>query len=100
MDNDGKSRGYGFVRFKDEADQQRALIDMQHFTGLGKKPIKVSMATPKRLVCLLSLSRNLNTFMMALDINLFQCVRVERVILRPKIAVSKKTGVILRTIKT
>lgn len=48
LDNDGKSRGYGFVRFKDETDQQRALIDMQHFTGLGKKPIKVSMATPKR----------------------------------------------------
>ena len=38
LDNDGKSRGYGFVRFKDETDQQRALIDMQHFTGLGKKP--------------------------------------------------------------
>ncbi|KAK3090710.1 hypothetical protein FSP39_013934 [Pinctada imbricata] len=48
QDQNGKSKGYGFVRFTEETDQQRALIEMQHMNGIGKKPIRVSLATPKR----------------------------------------------------
>ncbi|BFZ16928.1 hypothetical protein BsWGS_19969 [Bradybaena similaris] len=48
LDQNGKSRGYGFVRFSEESDQQRALIEMQHMTGLGRRPIRVSLASVKR----------------------------------------------------
>ncbi|XP_033737149.1 uncharacterized protein LOC117325196 isoform X36 [Pecten maximus] len=48
LENSGRSKGYGFVRFSEETDQQRALIEMQHMTGIGSKPIRVSLATPKR----------------------------------------------------
>ncbi|KAI8322804.1 RNA-binding domain-containing protein, partial [Martensiomyces pterosporus] len=40
-------RGYGFVRFSDEADQQRALAEMQGKI-IGSRAIRVSTATPKR----------------------------------------------------
>ncbi|KAJ2695031.1 hypothetical protein H4218_005372 [Coemansia sp. IMI 209128] len=40
-------RGYGFVRFADEADQQRALVEMQGH-AIGSRTIRVSTATPKR----------------------------------------------------
>jgi len=42
----GMSRGYGFVRFADESEQQRALVEMQ---GLycGNRPMRISTATPK-----------------------------------------------------
>ncbi|KAJ2744250.1 hypothetical protein GGI20_003112 [Coemansia sp. BCRC 34301] len=40
-------RGYGFVRFADEADQQRALVEMQSQV-IGSRAIRVSNATPKR----------------------------------------------------
>ncbi|KAJ2798153.1 hypothetical protein H4S07_005761, partial [Coemansia furcata] len=40
-------RGYGFVRFADEADQQRALVEMQGQV-IGSRTIRVSTATPKR----------------------------------------------------
>ncbi|KAJ1938505.1 hypothetical protein GGF37_004787, partial [Kickxella alabastrina] len=40
-------RGYGFVRFGDEADQQRALVEMQG-QMMGSRAIRVSTATPKR----------------------------------------------------
>lgn len=43
----GISRGYGFVRFSDETEQKRALIEMQGAKGLGEKSIRVSVATPK-----------------------------------------------------
>nr|CAB3267266.1 tRNA selenocysteine 1-associated protein 1-like [Phallusia mammillata] len=43
----GVSRGYGFVRFSDEKEQKRALIEMQGAKGLGGKQIRVSVATPK-----------------------------------------------------
>ena len=39
---------YGFVRFRDLNDQRDALIHMNGFYGLGKKPIKVTLAIPKR----------------------------------------------------
>ncbi|KAL5021230.1 hypothetical protein ScPMuIL_000385 [Solemya velum] len=47
LEQNGHSKGYGFVRFTEDADQQRALVEMQHMTGIGRKPIRVSMATPK-----------------------------------------------------
>ncbi|XP_074642375.1 tRNA selenocysteine 1-associated protein 1-like [Tubulanus polymorphus] len=47
LDQDGSSKGYGFVRFTDEMEQQRALLEMQH-SLVGRKPIRVSLATPKR----------------------------------------------------
>ncbi|KAK4184705.1 putative RNA-binding protein [Podospora australis] len=42
----GQSRGYGFVRFTDEADQQRALVEMQG-VYCGNRPMRISTATPK-----------------------------------------------------
>jgi RNA recognition motif-containing protein len=42
----GQSRGYGFIRFSDDHDQQRALIEMQG-VYCGNRPMRVSMATPK-----------------------------------------------------
>lgn len=42
----GMTRGYGFVRFTEHIDQQRALIEMQGYF-LGTRAIRVSVATPK-----------------------------------------------------
>ncbi|OZJ03138.1 hypothetical protein BZG36_04649 [Bifiguratus adelaidae] len=42
----GFSRGYAFVRFSSEAEQQRALTEMQS-VQLGARTLRVSMATPK-----------------------------------------------------
>ncbi|KAJ7900741.1 hypothetical protein B0H14DRAFT_3123809 [Mycena olivaceomarginata] len=42
----GVSRGYGFVRFTDEADQQRTLIEMQGLYCLSR-PMRISPATAK-----------------------------------------------------
>lgn len=42
----GMSRGYGFVRFSDEQDQQRALSEMQG-VYCGNRPMRISTATPK-----------------------------------------------------
>ncbi|KAI9729327.1 MAG: hypothetical protein M1834_006998 [Cirrosporium novae-zelandiae] len=42
----GMSRGYGFVRFHDENDQQRALSEMQG-VYCGNRPMRISTATPK-----------------------------------------------------
>jgi RNA recognition motif-containing protein len=42
----GQSRGYGFVRFADENDQQRALMEMQG-VYCGNRPMRISTATPK-----------------------------------------------------
>ena len=52
LDSAGKSRGYGFVRFLDETDQQRALIEMHGYSGVNQKPMRVSLATPKKYVVL------------------------------------------------
>lgn len=44
----GLSRGYGFVRFTDPADQQRALAEMNGVTfGPLNRPMRVCLATPK-----------------------------------------------------
>lgn len=48
LDDEGVSKGYGFVRFGVEEQYQQALHDMNDFTGLGGKAIRVSSATPKR----------------------------------------------------
>ncbi|KAI6015687.1 hypothetical protein EDC04DRAFT_564737 [Pisolithus marmoratus] len=42
----GVSRGYGFVRFTDEADQQRALVEMHGLYCLSR-PMRISPATAK-----------------------------------------------------
>ncbi|KAG9317332.1 hypothetical protein JVU11DRAFT_1531 [Chiua virens] len=42
----GVSRGYGFVRFTDEVDQQRALIEMHGLYCLSR-PMRISPATAK-----------------------------------------------------
>ncbi|KAK9479447.1 hypothetical protein V1514DRAFT_278425 [Lipomyces japonicus] len=42
----GMSRGYGFVRFSDEGEMQRALTEMQGFY-CGNRPMRISTATPK-----------------------------------------------------
>ncbi|KAF2139989.1 uncharacterized protein K452DRAFT_310351 [Aplosporella prunicola CBS 121167] len=42
----GMSRGYGFVRFSDESEQQRALTEMQG-VYCGNRPMRISTATPK-----------------------------------------------------
>ncbi|KAJ7746416.1 hypothetical protein B0H14DRAFT_3514320 [Mycena olivaceomarginata] len=42
----GVSRGYGFVRFMDESDQQRALIEMHGLYCLSR-PMRISPATAK-----------------------------------------------------
>ncbi|XP_002734331.1 tRNA selenocysteine 1-associated protein 1-like isoform X2 [Saccoglossus kowalevskii] len=48
MDNAGMSRGFGFVRFGSEEEQQRALNEMQNASGLGGRSLRVSIATPKK----------------------------------------------------
>ncbi|CEP12538.1 hypothetical protein [Parasitella parasitica] len=42
----GMTRGYGFVRFAEQLDQQRALLEMQGYF-IGSRAIRVSVATPK-----------------------------------------------------
>ena len=45
LDNAGFSKGYGFIRFGDEKEQQTALASMMGASGLGMKPIRVSVQT-------------------------------------------------------
>ncbi|KAJ3330116.1 hypothetical protein HDU76_006409, partial [Blyttiomyces sp. JEL0837] len=42
----GMSRGYGFVRFGSEIDQQRAMNEMQG-QYCGSRPMRIAVATPK-----------------------------------------------------
>jgi len=49
------------VRFSDEVEHRKAMIDMQGAVGCGSKPLRVSAATPKRYhMTLLSLCFLLN----------------------------------------
>jgi RNA recognition motif-containing protein len=41
LDETGTSKGFGFIRFGNEIEQQTALTSMQGISGLGGKPIKV-----------------------------------------------------------
>ena len=47
LDESGLSKGYGFVRYGSEVEQQHALDSMTGEMGLGNKPIKVSLANQK-----------------------------------------------------
>lgn len=47
LDNNGFSKGYGFVKFGSEEEQQDALYKMSGYMGLGSKPIKICNAVPK-----------------------------------------------------
>jgi len=47
LDASGFSKGYGFIRFGNEQEQQTALTTMMGLAGLGSKPIKVSLAIAK-----------------------------------------------------
>nr|XP_055076245.1 tRNA selenocysteine 1-associated protein 1 [Misgurnus anguillicaudatus] len=46
-DGDGYSKCCGFVSFESERDQRRALADLQGAVGLGKKTLRLSLATNK-----------------------------------------------------
>ena len=41
LDDSGFSKGFGFIRFNNETEQQTALTSMQGVSGLGGKPLKV-----------------------------------------------------------
>ncbi|CAN3365012.1 protein Nam8p [Diutina catenulata] len=45
----GKSRCFGFVRFTDEAERQRALVEMNG-VWFGGRPLRVALATPRNQV--------------------------------------------------
>ncbi|XP_051527938.1 tRNA selenocysteine 1-associated protein 1 isoform X1 [Myxocyprinus asiaticus] len=47
LDSCGFSKCCGFVTFESERDQRRALADLQGASGLGKKPLRLSLATNK-----------------------------------------------------
>jgi len=47
LDSSGFSKGYGFVKFGLEDEQQDALYKMNGFIGLGSKPLKICNAVPK-----------------------------------------------------
>ncbi|CAM9576619.1 unnamed protein product [Lampetra fluviatilis] len=48
VDDLGHSRGFGFVRFRDEREQKAALVEMQSAVGLGGRPLRINLANPKR----------------------------------------------------
>lgn len=47
LDSSGFSKGYGFVKFGLEDEQQDALYKMNGYLGLGSKPLKICNAVPK-----------------------------------------------------
>ncbi|KAF0304599.1 tRNA selenocysteine 1-associated protein 1 [Amphibalanus amphitrite] len=44
----GVSRGYAFVRFSNEDDHKDSLVHMNGFNGLANRPIRVSLAVPRK----------------------------------------------------
>uniref|UniRef100_A0A674DR66 tRNA selenocysteine-associated protein 1 n=1 Tax=Salmo trutta TaxID=8032 RepID=A0A674DR66_SALTR len=46
-DQYGNSRGYGFIKFGDENEQKKAIDECQNASGLGTKPIRISIAVNK-----------------------------------------------------
>lgn len=46
-DQFGNSRGYGFVKFGDENEQKKSIEECQNSSGLGSKPIRLSIAVNK-----------------------------------------------------
>ncbi|MGH0181323.1 UNVERIFIED_CONTAM: hypothetical protein FKN15_006223 [Acipenser sinensis] len=47
LDQQGNSRGCGFVKFMDENEQKRVLKECQGALGLGGKPLRLSLAVTK-----------------------------------------------------
>lgn len=47
LDQQGNSRGCGFVKFMDENEQKRVLKECQGSLGLGGKPLRLSLAVTK-----------------------------------------------------
>ena len=47
-DENGVSKGYGFVRFCDQIERDRSLTEMDNTLGLGSKPIKIREAQPPK----------------------------------------------------
>lgn len=45
LDDSGFSKGFGFIRFGNEQEQQTAMTSMMGVSGLGGKPIKVWLIT-------------------------------------------------------
>lgn len=45
----GNSRGFGFVKFGDMEEHKRALKECHLKAGLGTKPLRLSLAIPRRL---------------------------------------------------
>ena len=43
LDDSGFSKGFGFIRFNNETEQQTALTSMMGVSGLGGKPLKVNL---------------------------------------------------------
>ena len=53
LDDTGCSKGFGFIRFNNETEQQTALTSMMGVSGLGGKPLKVRIHCKYQLVNLL-----------------------------------------------
>ncbi|NP_001018445.1 tRNA selenocysteine 1-associated protein 1 [Danio rerio] len=47
LDANGHSKCCGFVSFESEREQKRALVDLQGATGLGKKALRLSLASSR-----------------------------------------------------
>ncbi|XP_067268382.1 tRNA selenocysteine 1-associated protein 1 isoform X1 [Chanodichthys erythropterus] len=47
LDSSGYSKCCGFVSFESEREQRRALAELQGASGLGKKPLRLSLAANK-----------------------------------------------------
>ncbi|XP_043469757.1 tRNA selenocysteine 1-associated protein 1 isoform X3 [Leptopilina heterotoma] len=47
LDNNGFSKGYGFVRFANEDEQKNCLVAMNGYRGLGTKSLKICNAVPR-----------------------------------------------------
>ncbi|CAN0846666.1 Polyadenylate-binding protein RBP47 [Linum grandiflorum] len=45
--NTGRSKGYGFVRFSDESERSRAMVDMNG-VYCSSRPMRIGVATPKK----------------------------------------------------
>lgn len=43
-DEEGISKGYGFVRFMDEAERNRSYLELDGAVGLGRKAITIKPA--------------------------------------------------------
>ena len=47
-DEEGASKGYGFIRFMDEQERDLCLVEMDGAMGLGRKPLTIKPALAPR----------------------------------------------------